>query len=178
MELWTVINFVCMQLARAGWQAGWRTFHSDVWHGRGKVPCASRLFQHQDLVKFTWNCTRVLYEYYEYYDPDKIERYRIWSVNWTLNCHHLEVKVNWRLTKVWWTLTRSEVLDVRIKFSCSNPTVRRGVWPSALCQKVNVRWRTSYVSSVQKSAGRFTTRCRCRRRYCCSYALLRLLLLP
>jgi len=170
---------LCMHATRTRRLASWLAYLpfrrlTRPWKGSACLPSVSTL----DLVKFTWNCTRVLYEYYEYYDPDKIERYRIWSVNWTLNCHHLEVKVNWRLTKVWWTLTRSEVLDVRIKFSCSNPTVRRGVWPSALCQKVNVRWRTSYVSSVQKSAGRFTTRCRCRRRYCCSYALLRLLLLP
>ena len=129
------------------------------------VPSVSTL----DLVKFTWNCTRVLYEYYEYYDLDKIERYRIWSVNRTLNVSSTRGEGQLELTEVWWTLTNSEVLDVGIKFSSSNPIVRRGVWPSALCRKVNVRWRTSDVSSVQKlPAGRFTTHFRCCRRYCCS----------
>jgi len=70
-----------------------------------------------DLVKFTWNCTRVLYEYYEYYDPDKIERHRIWSVNRTLNVSSPRGEGQLKSTKVWWTLTNSEVLDVRIKFS-------------------------------------------------------------
>ena len=97
----------------AGWLAGWRAFHSDVWHP-WKVSTCLPSVSTLDLVKFTWNCTPVLCEYY---DLDKIERYRIWSVNRTLNVSSPRGEGQLKSTKVWWTLTNSEVLDVRIKFS-------------------------------------------------------------